>query len=80
MKITTKKLEELRLNGYYVESINEPQPVPKPRGKKKTPKVKEELPAAPAADEDNGRLKEWNFDVVRDTSGFIVSVKATQLK
>lgn len=79
MKLTRDKVEALRRDGYYVESINEPEPVTKPRKKKKTPEVLvEETSAAPPVTKENGP-KKWRFDVERDTSGFIVSVNATEI-
>ena len=71
MKLTTKKLEELKKNGYYVESINKPEPKPKP-------KPKPEPSAAPAPKAEN-KPKQWRFDVERDMAGFITGINVTEI-
>lgn len=83
MKMTRDKLRQLARDGYYTEGINDPAPplapVTKPRKKKKKPEVTiQETSAAPTPKKENGP-KKWRFDVVRDTSGFILAVDATQI-
>ena len=74
MKLTPRRLAELKKLGFYVEEQDTDSmvlaPVPKKKKVKKT--------AAPAKTPYIGP-KKWKFAVVRDEFGFIESIDATEI-